>query len=326
MRPIVGVISSTAWHTILPHAVLAVRAFKLFPQVYCNVEKPDFDDLTWLEGAAQQVLLVLLITAALIYLLHQGTKRLVKLSHTQELISGRRALQLRTVAGVLNSMGAFVVVFMASMWILPAFCLDIKPLLASAGVVGLAIGFGAQTLVKDMLNGFFILVENQYNVGDVIQVAGVSGTVEDMTLRRTVLRDADGTVHTVPNSEIKIVSNKTRDWSRVLLHVAAAYDESSERVIQLLREAADEVRNDPAFANMIVAEPEVPGIERVTGQEVDYLMQVKTLPGAPQYAVSRELRRRIKETFEKNKIKAAGPAKVYVFDRGQQSGGEQDTQ
>jgi len=198
-------------------------------------------------------------------------------------------------------------------------------LLASAGVVGLAIGFGAQTLVKDMLNGFFILVENQYNVGDVIQVAGVGGTVEDMTLRRTVLRDADGTVHVVPNSEIKIVSNKTRDWARVLLHVAAAYDENSERVIQLLREVADDVRNDPNYAGMIVAEPEVPGIERVVGAEVDYLMQVKTLPGAPQYAVSRELRRRIKERFEKNNIKAAGPAKVYVFDPGQRGPGEENT-
>jgi len=305
--------------------MFSARAFKLFPQVYCNIEKPDFDDLSWLQGVAQEVVLVLLITFILARLLRLGTKRLVQLSHAQELISGRRALQLRTLAGVLNSMGIFVIVFMASMWILPAFCMDIKPLLASAGVVGLAIGFGAQTLVKDMLNGFFILVENQYNVGDVIQVAGVGGTVEDMTLRRTVLRDADGTVHVVPNSEIKIVSNKTRDWARVLLHVAAAYDENSERVIQLLREVADEVRNDPNYAGMIVAEPEVPGIERVVGAEVDYLMQVKTLPGAPQYAVSRELRRRIKERFEKNNIKAAGPAKVYVFDPGQRGPGEENT-
>ena len=128
--------------------MFSARAFKLFPQVYCNIEKPDFDDLSWLQGVAQEVVLVLLITFILARLLRLGTKRLVQLSHAQELISGRRALQLRTLAGVLNSMGIFVIVFMASMWILPAFCMDIKPLLASAGVVGLAIGFGAQTLVK----------------------------------------------------------------------------------------------------------------------------------------------------------------------------------
>jgi small conductance mechanosensitive channel len=320
----VDVISSAIWHGILPQAMLSLRAFRLFPQVYCNVDKPDFDDLAWLQGAGQQVVLILLVTFILLYLLRLGTRRLVKLSHTQDLVSGRRALQLRTVAGVINSLAVFLVVFMASLWILPVFCLDIKPLLASAGVAGLAIGFGAQTLVKDMLNGFFILVENQYDIGDVIQVAGVSGTVEEMTLRRTVLRDADGTVHVVPNSEIKVVSNKTRDWSRVLLHVAAAYDESSERVIGLLREVAEEVRSDPDFAGMIVAEPEVPGIERVAGHEADYLMQIKTLPGAPQHAVSRELRRRIKEKFEKNNVKAAGPAKVYVFDPGQRSGEDQN--
>jgi small conductance mechanosensitive channel len=312
-------------NSILPDALLLLRAFKIFPQVYCNVDKTDFDDLTWLQGVAQEVVLVLFIAFVLIYLMRLGTRRLVKLSHAQELISGRRALQLRTLAGVLNSMGVFFVVFMASMWILPAFCLDIKPLLASAGVAGLAIGFGAQTLVKDMLNGFFILVENHYNVGDVIQVGAVGGTVEDMTLRRTVLRDADGTVHVIPNSEIKIVSNKTRDWSRVILHVMVDYDEDSERVIELLREVAEEVRSEPAYAGMIIGEPEVPGIERVAGDEVDYLLQVKTLPGAPQSAVSRELRRRIKEKFEKNKIKTTGPAKVYVFDPGQRTGGEQNT-
>src|SRR5262245_60515953 len=111
------------WNRVLPHAMLSLRAFKIFPQVYCNIAKPDFDDLTWLQGAAEEVVLVLLITFALIYLLRLGTRRLVRLSHAQELISGRRALQLRTLAGVINSMGVFVVVFMASLWILPAFCL-----------------------------------------------------------------------------------------------------------------------------------------------------------------------------------------------------------
>lgn len=322
---IVCAIFSAVWTRILFPATLTVQSSPLFQFGHRRTEKPDLNYLPWLQEAAQEVAVILLITFIFIRLLKLGTRRLIKLSHSQELIAGRRALQLRTLAGVLNSVGIFIVIFIAAMEILPIFGLDMGPLLASAGVVGIAIGFGAQTLVKDMLNGFFILVENQYNVGDVIQVAGVGGTVEDMTLRRTVLRDADGTLHVIPNSEIKIVSNKTRDWSRVQLRVAAAYEESSDRVMQLLREVADELRNDPGFAGMIVAEPEIPGIERVAGGEVDYLMQVKTLPGAPQYAISRELRRRIKEKFEKNNIKAAGPAKVYVVNPGQTASGQENT-
>jgi small conductance mechanosensitive channel len=192
--------------------------------------------------------------------------------------------------------------------------INIGPLLASAGVAGLAIGFGAQTLVHDVLTGFFILMENQYDLGDTVRLGGVKGTVELMTLRRTVLRDADGTVHTIPNSQITIVSNLTRDWTQVALHVAVAYSEPTDKVISVLKEAATEVRSDPAFEDAIVADPEVPGIERVGAGEVDYLVTVKTRP-ADQFRVSRELRRRIKACFEKNNIQAAAPGQLYVVDR-----------
>src|SRR5437879_2971769 len=148
---------------------------------------------------------------------------------------------------------------------LPIFGINMGPLLASAGIAGLAIGFGAQTLVKDVINGFFILLEDQYHLGDVVQIAGVKGTVEDMTLRRTALRDGDGSLHFIPNSEIKVVSNLTRDWTQISLHIPVDYSEQSERVIKLLREAAVEVRNDPRFAEGTVSEPEVHGTARRTG-------------------------------------------------------------
>jgi moderate conductance mechanosensitive channel len=199
------------------------------------------------------------------------------------------------------------------MQILPVLGVNMGPLLASAGVAGLAIGFGAQTLVHDVINGFFILLENQYAVGDMVRVAGVKGTVEVMTMRNTTLRDDDGTLHIVPNSEIKIVSNLTRDWAQVALHVSVAYNEDSDRVVKLLNDVGQEVRNDPAFRDDIVADPQVPGIERVASGEVDYLLLVKTLPGR-QYAVSRELRRRIKECLQKNNIQAGNPARVYVLE------------
>jgi len=191
------------------------------------------------------------------------------------------------------------------------FAIDIEPLLASAGIAGLAIGFGAQTLVKDVINGFFILLENQFDIGDVIKAAGVQGTVEVMTLRKTVLRDANGTLHIIPNSEIHVVSNQTRDWAQVQLHVTVDYSEPSDKVTNLLREVAVQVYTEPGIHELMVAEPEVPGIERVSGSEVDYLMLAKVLPGQ-QYKLSREIRRRIKECFEKNNVKTPGPAKIVL--------------
>ena len=132
--------------------------------------------------------------------------------------------------------------------------INIGPLVASAGIVGLAIGFGAQTLVKDVINGFFILMENQFDVGDTIRISGVSGTVEQLTLRRTLLRDIDGTVHNIPNSEIKVVSNLTRDWTQTALHVAVSYHEDSDRIVALLQEVGAELRHDPEFQDRIVAD------------------------------------------------------------------------
>ena len=273
------------------------------------------DTVEWMRHALPRVLVVLVLAFVLIRLLRAVTRRLDRFS--QHISSGERAHQmhqLRTLAGVINSVGAAVIFFLAAMQILPLLGLDIKPLLASAGIAGLAIGFGAQTLVKDVINGFFILLEDQYHLGDVVEIAGAKGTVEDMTLRRTALRDADGTLHFIPNSEIKVVSNLTRDWTQISMHIAVDYKEQSDRVIKVLREAAVEVRNDARFAETIVAEPEVPGIERVSGNEVVYLMLLKTRPGQ-HFAVSRELRRVIKDCFEKNNIKMAAPPRIAVFDQ-----------
>ena len=215
---------------------------------------------------------VLIEAVVLLLLLRLITHRLTAFAQRQTLPSHIRAQQLRTVASLARSAGGAVIVFLAMMQVLQAVGINIGPLLASAGVAGLAIGFGAQTLVRDVITGFFILMENQYDLGDTVRVGGVKGTVELMTLRRTVLRDADGTVHTIPNSEIKIVSNLTRDWTQVALHIAVDYGEATDKVISTLKEAATEVRTDPAFADAMVADPEIPGIERVAGGEVDYLV------------------------------------------------------
>lgn len=243
-----------------------------------------------------------------------------KMASLQEkrLPSGMRAQQVRTLAAVINSVGVFVVMFVSTLMILGTLGLNLGPLLASAGIVGLAIGFGAQTLVKDVINGFFILLENQYDVGDTVRIAGVKGTVENMSLRHTTLRDEDGTIHIVPNSAILIVSNTTRDWSQLTLKVVVAYSEPSDRIVALLKQLGEEIRHDPAYADDIVSEIQVPGIDRIGNGEAEYLMLIKTRP-SKQYGVSRELRRRIKECFHKNNIQTAGPGKVYVIDQGAQA-------
>ena len=275
------------------------------------------DTMTFLRRDVPKLVLVVLGSVVLIRLLRLITGKVTALQ-TRKLPPGVRAQQIRTLASVLTSVGVFVIVFVAGLEALSLLGLNLGPLLASAGIAGLAIGFGAQTLVHDFINGFFILLENQYDIGDIIRVAGVRGTVEDMSLRRTVLRDDDGTVHTVPNSEIKLVSNATRDWSQLALRVVVAYSEPSDRIIALLQQVGNELRNEPAFAADIVSDVQVPGLERVGNGEAEYLMVVKTRPNK-QYGVSRELRRRIKELFQENNIQPGTPGRVYVMDQGTSS-------
>ena len=271
------------------------------------------DLATWIRLHIPRLLVILIVAFVLTRLLGLLTRKLQDFSRRNALPSGIRATQLRTLASIVHSVGGFVIFFFALLQILDDVGIDVKPFLASAGIVGLAIGFGAQTLVKDVINGFFIIIENIYDLGDLVNIAGVQGTVEQMSLRMTVLRDDTGALHSIPNSEIKIVSNMTRDWSQVALHVSVDYSESSDRVIQLLTEVGTDLKNDPEYGNDIVGQPEVPGIERVSGSEVDYLMVLKCRPGR-QHAVRRELRKRIKACLEKNGIKAGTPNRMYVME------------
>jgi small-conductance mechanosensitive channel len=258
---------------------------------------------------APKLFAILLLAFVLIRLMNLITRKVIDFSRNSS-ASAARTQQISTAGGMIRSIGVFVIVFVTILQVLPIFGIHIEPLLASAGIAGLAIGFGAQTLVKDVINGFFILVEDQFEVGDVVRVAGVQGTVEEITMRRTLLRDGDGTVHIVPNSSIQIVSNSTRDWSQVALHVNVDYSEESARVIQTLREVAEAFHADPAFQENTVGTPDVPGIERMIGNTVDYLMLVKVRPGK-QDMIARELRLRIKSAFDQKGIKS-GMGPVFV--------------
>src|SRR5438477_9420746 len=261
------------------------------------------DAINFLRHDAPKIVFVLVIAYVLVRILRMIASKTADL-HTRKLPSGMRVQQIRTLTSVITSVGVFVIFFVAALEVLSLVGLNLGPMLASAGIAGLAIGFGAQTLVHDFINGFFILLENQYDIGDTIRIAGVKGTVERMSLRQTVLRDEDGTVHLVPNSAVQIVSNATRDWSQLALRVTVAYSEPSDKIVGLLKHIGADLRNDETFGQEIVSDIDVPGIDRVGNGEAEYLVLIKTRPNK-QYAVTREMRRRIKDCFEKNNVQPA---------------------
>ena len=270
------------------------------------------DAMEFVRRDVPKLIFVLVVAIVLIRVLRVVTLKIAGL-RTHRVPTGLRGQQVRTLAGVINGLGSAVILFVASLEALSLLGLNLGPLLASAGIVGLAIGFGAQTLVHDVINGFFILIEDQFDIGESVRMAGVKGNVEAMSLRRTVLRDDDGTLHMVTNSQITIVSNQTRDWAQISLKVTVAYDEPSDRIIALLKRVGEDVRHDPQFSDDIVSDVQVPGIERVGNGEAEYLLLMKTRP-TKQYGVSRELRRRIKEVFTAEKVKTPGPGRLFVAD------------
>jgi small-conductance mechanosensitive channel len=207
--------------------------------------------------------------------------------------------------------GTTLVVIVAAMMAFREIGLDITPLIAGAGVAGLAIGFGAQGLIKDVLAGFFILLEDQFHVGDVIQAAGVSGQVEQMTLRLTIVRDLQGTVHFIPNGEIKVASNLTKEWSRAVLEIGVGYEEDVDRVIAVLTEVGRSLADDEGFGKMLLEAPQVLGVEGLTDSQVTIRILAKTLP-LKQWEVAREFRRRIKARFDREGIQTPYPHRVVI--------------
>jgi small conductance mechanosensitive channel len=197
-----------------------------------------------------------------------------------------------TIAQLVRGVGKVGVYCVTTLLALNVF-VNIGPLLAGAGILGLAFSFGAQSLVKDVIAGFFILVENQFGVGDVIEIAGKSGSVERMTLRVTVLRDGEGTMHVIPNSAITTVSNKTRRWARAVVDLGVSYQDDVDKVIEVLRSEATKFAADPDWKSRLDGEPEILGVEQLGDRAVIIRSQIKTLPGA-QWEVARELRRRFK--------------------------------
>ena len=214
----------------------------------------------------------------------------------------------QTVAQLLRSVGRVVVVVVAILLTLNVF-VEITPLLAGAGILGLAISFGAQSLVKDVLSGFFILLENQFAVGDVIEAGGKSGVVERMTMRVVQLRDVEGILHFIPNGTITVVSNKTRGWSRAVVDVGVAYETEVDRAIQIIRAEGASFSQEATWAHRLDGPVEVLGVERLDDNGVILRTLIRTVPGS-QWEAAREFRRRIKNRLDKEGIEIPFPQRV----------------
>lgn len=212
----------------------------------------------------------------------------------------------QTLTGIMKAVLKVVIVGVGLMTLLGILGIEIGPVLAAAGVIGLAVGFGAQKLVEDVISGFFILLEDQIRVGDVVNIAGVGGLVEKVDLRTIVLRDLNGSVHFVRNSKIDIVTNMTKDFSFYVFDIGVAYRENVDDVIGVIRQVDEQMRKDPEFKNDILEPVEILGLDKFADSAVIIKARTKTLP-IKQWAVGREFNRRLKKVFDEKGIEIPFP-------------------
>jgi small conductance mechanosensitive channel len=237
----------------------------------------------------------------------------------------RGAQRAETIGAVLSSITTAVVWTIAVFTILAEFDINLGPLIAGAGIAGVALGFGAQSLVKDFLSGMFMLVEDQFGVGDIIDVGDASGTVEGVSLRTTRLRDVEGTVWHFPNGEIRRVANKSQQWSRALIDFEVAYETDLAVAKETIKTVADRLWKDETWGVNILEEPEVWGVEAFGPDGVAIRLVVKTSPSA-QFKVMRELRQRMKEAFDAAGIEIPFPQRtVWVRPEGATLSGPEET-
>ena len=250
----------------------------------------------WISG----LLILALMALSLVIVQLVGRRVLQSVQRMKHLREARRQ-QLMTLVQILRWAADIVIVVTALLMLLSTFDVDITPLLASVGVAGLAVSLGAQTLIKDLIGGILILMENQYVVGDTIKVGDVSGAVERLTLRATYIRDINGLLFVVPNGEVRIVGNMTKEWSRALVDVGVAYEEDMDRALHVLEKAAGTFAEDPEFGPSLLEPPQVLGPLSLGDWAFTVRFMVKTQPGK-QWAVARELRKQILTACEREGI------------------------
>jgi moderate conductance mechanosensitive channel len=268
--------------------------------------------LVFVEDKLPKILVIFVIIFVLQRLVLFFVKRLQKRADSQ-IGNFHRAAQLRTMASIIRATAYGILGFIAFLQILNVFDIPYQPLLASAGILGIGVGLGAQSIFKDVLNGIIILIEDQYNVGETVSISGLKGTVEALSLRSTRLRDGDGTLYTIPNGQIATVSNLSRDFSIATLQVSVDASANPDRVIALLANLAQNVRQDSAFKDIAIADPVVLGVDKIEGRAVTYPIQIRVRVNQRD-GVLRELRRRIILAFEREGIPLGNdPANMLIL-------------
>jgi len=263
--------------------------------------------VSWLFDHGVTVVLILVGALVMIRISRAVGNRIVTSASDQdETTTTEREKRAATMSQIINTVTRVGVWLIAGLMIGRELGMDIGPVLAGAGVAGLAVGFGAQNLVRDFFAGFFLLIEDQVRVGDVIRAGGQAGLVERMTLRTTVLRDLAGTLHVIPNGHIDTVSNLTYQWSRALLEIGVSYSENVDHVFDVMREVGVELRSDPQYASLILEDLEILGLDQFGDSALLIKAFFKTQP-LKQWTVAREYRRRLKNAFDREQIEIPFP-------------------
>jgi small conductance mechanosensitive channel len=256
---------------------------------------------------------ILLIALVLNRILLMLTRRLIPLagSETTGRIARMREQHVKTLSGLLYSAGTAIIIVGAILTTLPEFGFNVTPIAAAAGLASLAVGFGAQHLVRDLINGFFIIIEDQFSIGESVRIGTVIGRVEHLTLRRTVIRDIQGAVVTIPNGEISQVSNLSRDWGQVFVDISIPPEVSSDTALAALERVCAELRADVSWSPVLVDGPRALGVETFGPAGATLRLQLRTVPGRQDDA-ARELRRRIQNRFEQEHIRWGGLQRVEI--------------
>lgn len=258
----------------------------------------------WVMTNGLRIVLILVLTVIALKAARMLSVRLLSLFKQKDDIEfKKRADTLSSVIRYILTIGIFII---AAMMILRELGIEIGPMLAAAGIVGLAVGFGAQSLVQDVISGFFILLEDQIRVGDVVNIAGKGGLVEKVNLRMTILRDLEGNVHYIRNGQIDVVTNMTKEYSRYLFNIGVAYREDVDEVIKVVKEVDEELRNDPEYQDDILEPIEILGVDQFADSAVIIKARNKTLP-IKQWRVGREFNRRLKKKFDERDIEIPFP-------------------
>ncbi len=261
--------------------------------------------IAWLSTSGLHIVIILVLTGITLKAVKGLSTRLIKYV-TQQKQDGEFQKRTQTLGSVVWYVLLLAVLSVAAMMVLKELGIDIGPVLAAAGIVGLAVGFGAQSLVKDVISGFFILLEDQIRVGDVVEIAGKGGLVEKVNLRTTVLRDLTGNVHYVPNGQINVVTNMTKEYSRYVLNVNVAYREDVDEVVEVIKSIDEELRNDPDFKDDIIEPIEILGLDEFGSSALVIKARTTTLP-IKQWRVGREFNRRLKKKFDELNIEIPFP-------------------